>query len=112
MMHSNERVATWNRAIAAWLCMAVMAGPLPLVTAAASEASGQTFDDGDDGDFARKHDLLSSPDWQRAVAELGGWLVVQRVYPPPRSAVSRPASTTGWLRCRRTNWSTSSTRSR
>ena len=80
MMHSNERVATWNRAMAAWLCMAVMAGPLPLVTAAASEA-GQTFDDGD-GDFARKHDLLSSPDWQRAVAELGGWLVVQRVYPP------------------------------
>ena len=82
MMHSNERVTTWNRAIAAWLCMAVMAGPLPLVTAAASEASGQTFDDGDDGDFARKHDLLSSPDWQRAVAELAGWLLVQRVYPP------------------------------
>ena len=62
--------------------MAVMAGPLPLVTAAAAEASGQTFDDGDDGDFARKHDLLSSPDWQRAVAELAGWLRVQRVYPP------------------------------
>jgi len=82
MMHSNERFSTWNRAIAAWLCMAVTAGPLPFVTAAAAETSGHTYDDGDDGDFARKHDLLSSPDWQRAVAELAGWLRVQTVYPP------------------------------
>lgn len=36
----------------------------------------------DDGDLARKADLLHSDRWQRAVSELGGWLTTQSVYSP------------------------------
>lgn len=38
--------------------------------------------DDDDGEFARKSDLLHGDAWQRAVAELGNWLAMQTVYPP------------------------------
>ncbi len=86
MMASNDRLSRWNTTVAAWLCLAVATGPLlshaPCFAAAAGGASGHPIDDADDGEFARKHDLLSSPDWQRAVAELAGWLRVQKVYPP------------------------------
>jgi len=36
----------------------------------------------DDGEFARKADILGSPRWQRAIAELGTWLSTQTVYKP------------------------------
>lgn len=86
MMASNDRLSRMNVAFAVWLCLGVAAGPLlpfvPAVAAAVDGASGHAVENDDDGEFARKHDLLSSPDWQRAVAELAGWLRVQKVYPP------------------------------
>jgi hypothetical protein len=33
-------------------------------------------------DLARKADIMHGAQWQRAVAELGGWLTTQTVYPP------------------------------
>ena len=33
-------------------------------------------------DLVRKADIMHGPQWQRAVAELGGWLATQRVYTP------------------------------
>ena len=34
------------------------------------------------GDLARKAEIMFSPRWQRAIAEFGGWLGTQTVYPP------------------------------
>jgi len=36
----------------------------------------------DDCDLTRKADIMHGAQWQRAVAELGGWLSTQTVYPP------------------------------
>lgn len=34
----------------------------------------------DDGDFARKADIMHGPRWQRTIAEFGRWLATQTVY--------------------------------
>lgn len=34
------------------------------------------------GDLARKAEIMFSPRWQQAIAEFGGWLATQTVYPP------------------------------
>ena len=39
--------------------------------------------DDDDGDFARKADIMHGQRWQRTIAEFGGWLATQTVYSPP-----------------------------
>jgi hypothetical protein len=36
--------------------------------------------DDDDGDLARKADIMHGPRWQRTIAEFGGWLATQTVY--------------------------------
>lgn len=73
---------SWTPALAAALVgVALVAGPAA-ATAAAAEARGGDAAGDDDGEYARKHDLLSSPQWRRAVAELGAWLSTQTVYPP------------------------------
>lgn len=46
-----------------------------------AHAAESTFGD-DDGDLARKADIMHGPQWQRAVAELGAWLATQTVYTP------------------------------
>jgi hypothetical protein len=38
--------------------------------------------DDDDGDFARKADIMHGPRWQRTIAEFGGWLTTQTLYSP------------------------------
>lgn len=38
--------------------------------------------DADDGDLARKADIMHGQRWQRAIAEFGGWLAAQTIYPP------------------------------
>ena len=73
---------SWAAALVATLLVAaVAAGPGGAIVAAADGPAGDAAGD-DDGEFARKHDLLSSPQWRRAVAELGAWLTTQSVYPP------------------------------
>jgi len=71
-------------AIVCWFSWAGVAGrEAPAAQAAAPTAAvaGQSDDD-DDGEFARKSDILHGPAWQRAIAELGGWLATQSVYSP------------------------------
>jgi len=53
---------------------------LPTPDCGAHAAESTPFDD--DGDLARKADIMHGPQWQRAVAELGGWLATQTVYTP------------------------------
>ncbi len=36
----------------------------------------------DDGEFARKADIMHGPRWQEAITELGNWLTTQVIYPP------------------------------
>ena len=83
-----------SRCDSRWRCVAIVCGLCWIVTAglgggaiaqAADPAAGRTssrFADEDDGDLARKADLLHSPEWQRAIAELGSWLATQSVYSP------------------------------
>lgn len=48
---------------------------------AAARAVEPAFEaDDDDGDFARKADIMHGPRWQRTIAEFGGWLTTQTVY--------------------------------
>lgn len=85
-MTESSRHSRWRCVpIACWLCWALMADLRVSAAKAADPAAGQTTsrsDDDDDGELARKYDLLRSPKWQRAIAELGGWLTTQSVYTP------------------------------
>lgn len=38
--------------------------------------------DDDDGDLARKAEIMNSPRWRRAIFELGEWLSTQQIYSP------------------------------
>lgn len=72
-------------AIACGLCWIVTSVPDGAIAWAADPAAGRAIDpsvDDDDGELARKADILHSPDWQRAIAELGSWLATQSVYSP------------------------------
>lgn len=53
--------------------------PGPAVSARAAAAVEA---DWDDGDLARKADIMHGPQWQRAIAEFGGWLSTQTLYTP------------------------------
>lgn len=65
------------------LALACSLGPVTVMTAIASPArAAAPVATEDDGDLARKADLLHSPRWQRAVSEFGSWLVTQTIYSP------------------------------
>lgn len=66
------------------ICWAFASWPVvPAARAADPVAGGTTVrSEDDDGEFARKYDLLNSPQWRRAIAELGGWLATQSIYTP------------------------------
>lgn len=56
-----------------------------VATNAAEPAGGRAptiSADPDDGEFARKYEILRSPEWRQAIAEFGGWLTTQSVYTP------------------------------
>lgn len=61
--------------LACWTC-------LPGDLRAAGAAAAVIEADADDGDLARKADIMFGPRWQRAIAEFGGWLSTQTIYPP------------------------------
>lgn len=65
-------------------CIVVLAGWTGLhchvATARAVEPAIEADDD--DGDFARKADIMHGPRWQRTIAEFGGWLATQTLYSP------------------------------
>jgi hypothetical protein len=62
-------------------------------TAASPSVAAVVIADDDDGDLARKADIMHGPHWQRAIAELGGWLSRRgRAYSPsgPQPVGRRP----------------------
>lgn len=61
-------------AILAW-------GPCLNVLVSQARAAESTIEVDDDGDLARKADIMLSPRWKRAIAEFGGWLSTQTIYP-------------------------------
>lgn len=76
----------WVSTVVAW-CLVVTAMTGSVVDSAeaadvpARSSVGDSADE-DDGELARKYDVLHSPEWQRAIAELGSWLAEQSVYSP------------------------------
>ena len=59
--------------LACWPCLeaaAVRGAAAPIMAAAA------------DGDLARKADIMHGPQWQRVIAEFGGWLATQTILTP------------------------------
>jgi hypothetical protein len=71
-MTKSSRHPRWRCVpIACWLCCALAADLHVSAAKATDPAAGQTTsrsDDDDDGELARKYDLLRSPEWQRATA--------------------------------------------
>jgi len=47
-----------------------------------AEATKQPAADDDDGDLARKAEIMNSSRWRRAIFELGEWLASQQIYSP------------------------------
>ena len=84
-MNGSSCSSRWKRVvITCWLCSTVTAVP---DVQAAAPAAGRAISHSpaeDDGEVARKADILHSPDWQRAITEFGGWLATQTVYPPSK----------------------------
>jgi len=85
-MSGSSRGSRWGCvAIICGLCWACTGWLAVSAGRAADPAGGRAVSrsaDEDDGELVRKYDLLRSPDWQRAVAELGNWLANQTIYTP------------------------------
>lgn len=65
------------------LALACLMGSATFMLATGSQAYGAApAATADDGDLARKADLMHSPRWQRTVSELGSWLATQTLYSP------------------------------
>ncbi|MFN9370191.1 MAG: hypothetical protein ACK6CT_15745 [Planctomycetia bacterium] len=80
-----DRLVRRARGVAASLCVAVaVAGPVgttrPVGEVRADEYTLEADDD--DGDLARKSDIMHGPRWQRTIAEFGTWLTTQTIYSP------------------------------
>jgi hypothetical protein len=66
----------WQRA----LLVGAVIGTCATVSCHAAPSPTAVLADEDDGDLARKADIMHGARWQRAIAELGGWLTSQTVY--------------------------------
>ncbi|MFM8734651.1 MAG: hypothetical protein ACKOC8_05585 [Pirellulales bacterium] len=53
----------------------------PAATSSPAAPPAKTDND-DDGDLARKAEIMNSPRWRRAIFELGEWLSTQQIYSP------------------------------
>jgi len=74
-MTSLNTVIPWRR----FLPVLMIAGAM-LCMNLCSPGAAETAPN--DCDLVRKADIMHGPQWQRAIAELGGWLATQTVYPP------------------------------
>jgi hypothetical protein len=70
-----------TRAACSALVLTGFVGSTLLLTRGSAAAASTLIVD-DDGDMARKADIMHGPQWQRAIAELGEWLSTQNVYSP------------------------------
>ncbi|MFM7208070.1 MAG: hypothetical protein ACKO4T_15520 [Planctomycetaceae bacterium] len=67
--------------VGAWLLVCRSQAVCQPATAPARPAAAAPADD-DDGDLARKAEIMNSPRWRRAIFELGEWLSTQQLYSP------------------------------
>jgi hypothetical protein len=68
-----------------WIAPLVVLGLLGLpggVPGATAAGATEVAPDDDDGDLARKADIMHGSRWQQAITELGAWLATQTVYSP------------------------------
>jgi len=77
----------WHAAVAVACGLGCCVGTLAGAAAAqaADPAGGRAAQiraGADDGEFARKYEILQSRDWRQAIAEFGSWLTTQSVYTP------------------------------
>ena len=85
MTTSNFNLCRMAWAVVCGLCWRVASLPGGTACDAAEPAAGlaaEGMTSYDDGELARKADILHSPRWQRAITELGSWLTTQSVYTP------------------------------
>jgi len=76
------RAATFS-ASQRWMLAGAIAASIALWASDRSVATAPELDPaGIACDFVRKADIMHGSQWQRAVAELGGWLATQTVYTP------------------------------
>ena len=78
-------LAVAGAALTAVACPIVSFGQQPAATPAkapAAAAAPAAAKDDDDGDLARKAEIMNSPRWRRAIFELGEWLSAQQIYSP------------------------------
>ena len=83
-MRTNLLVAA-GAALTAAACPLVSSGQQPAATPAKAPATATApaaAKDDDDGDLARKAEIMNSPRWRRAIFELGEWLSAQQIYSP------------------------------
>jgi len=74
---------TVGTAAGVWSSVAGNGGAAPAADSAAdSVTASAVLADEDDGDLARKADIMHGRRWQRAISELGGWLATQTLYSP------------------------------
>ncbi len=75
-----------NRSLtrAAWSALVLTGffGSMLLPTWASAAHAAESIVVDDDGDMARKADIMHGSQWQQAIAELGAWLSTQNVYTP------------------------------
>jgi len=88
----NQTMIRWNRrlgrspvacllmASCTWAATAI--GQQPAPPAATSAAAAKPPAAADEGDLARKADIMNSQRWRRAIFELGEWLSSQQIYTP------------------------------
>jgi hypothetical protein len=83
-MRTNLLVAA-GAALTAVACPIVSFGQQPAAAPAkapAAAAAPAAAKDDDDGDLARKAEIMNSPRWRRVIFELGEWLSAQQIYAP------------------------------
>jgi len=83
-MRTNLLVAA-GAALTAAACPLVAFGQQPAATPAKAPATATApaaAKDDDDGDLARKAEIMNSARWRRAIFELGEWLSSQQIYSP------------------------------
>ncbi len=81
------RQVVWHAAVAVACGLGCWGGALAGAAAAqaADPAGGRAAPlpaGADNGEFARKYEILQSREWRQAIAEFGGWLTTQSVYTP------------------------------
>jgi hypothetical protein len=90
-MRSGESMLSTRSRIVRAACLAALvlpfgaahaqrpAAPAPAPT---TPAKPDAAPEADDGDLARKAEIMNSPRWRRAIFELGEWLSAQEIYTP------------------------------